>query len=142
MSQEDRLRLTMWVDANAPYHDQFVNKRPADPAYDLAADKTLRQQLSQIHERRCISCHQPDEITRLDWIDLNNPGKSLFLTAPLAGSGGARKTCSQPTYADTQDADFVLAHDLLRAAVTRAWENPRRDLTAIRRPREVALGNP
>ena len=36
-----RLTLTMWADANAPYHDRFVNKRAEAKAYDLAADKEL-----------------------------------------------------------------------------------------------------
>ena len=41
LSPDDWLRLVMWIDANAPYHDGFVNKRPAVPPYDLAADQGL-----------------------------------------------------------------------------------------------------
>ena len=28
LSADERLRLVMWIDANAPYHDRFVDKRP------------------------------------------------------------------------------------------------------------------
>ena len=38
---EDWLRLVTWIDANAPYHDGFINKRPATPPYDLPADREL-----------------------------------------------------------------------------------------------------
>ncbi|MBM4091548.1 MAG: hypothetical protein FJ276_19290, partial [Planctomycetes bacterium] len=41
LSDDERLRLTMWMDANAPYHDTFVNKRAEKPAYDLAQDRDL-----------------------------------------------------------------------------------------------------
>ena len=27
LSADERLTMTMWMDANAPYHDRFVNKR-------------------------------------------------------------------------------------------------------------------
>jgi mono/diheme cytochrome c family protein len=136
LSAEERLRLTMWIDANAPYHDRFVNKRPPEPAYDIPADKALREQLLQIHERRCASCHKPDEVTRPDWIDLNNPARSLFLTAPLAQPTAGRKACNPAVYADEQDPDYARALQLVREAVAKAWENPRRDLAAFQRPPE------
>ena len=46
LSQDERLRLTMWMDANAPYHDTFVNKRPEKPAYDLAHDDETAGQIA------------------------------------------------------------------------------------------------
>ncbi len=136
LSPEERLRLTMWIDANAPYHDRFVNKRPAKAAYDPAADKTLQEQLHVIHERRCAACHKPDEVTRLDWIDLNRPAQSLFLAAPLGQSMQGRPTCSPVVYASDQDPDYALALNLVRGAAAKAWENPRRDLEAFQHPPE------
>ncbi len=132
LSTEERLRLSMWIDANAPYHDRFVNKRPAEAAYDLAEDKTLRQELRQIHERRCTACHEPDKITRLDWVDLNHPDQSLFLAAPLGQSTQGRQACTQAPYANTQDPDYAQALNLVNAAVSKTWANPRRDLVSLR----------
>jgi len=134
LTEEGRLRLVMWIDANAPYHDQFVNKRPDTVAYDLAADEKLRQELRRVHERRCSSCHEPDEITRLDWLDLEKPGRSRFLTAPLSRSAGGQQRCSQVTYADGHDPDYESARSLVSTAASNAWANPRRDLTALNRP--------
>lgn len=142
LSADERLRLCMWIDANAPYHDRFVNKRPAAAAYDLPADKTLRQQLLQVHERRCASCHSADDVTRLDWINLHNPERSLFLTAPLAKSAGGQQACEQAPYAGTGDPDYLLVLGIVRGAVDKAWANPRRDLCALKEPAGEAPPEP
>jgi hypothetical protein len=133
MSDEDRLRLTMWIDANAPYHDRFIDKRASPSAYDLAADGQLRASLKAIHERRCAGCHRADEVTRLDWIDLYDAKQSLFLTAPLGGSPGIMAKCAGTVYADARDADYRAALQLVSHALDRAWAYPRRDLAALSR---------
>ncbi len=134
LTAEERLRLTMWIDANAPYHDRFVNKRAETAAYDLAGDSDLQQALHHIHERRCAPCHEPAGITRLDWIDLRQPAQSRFLTAPLSRSAGGQQTCTQLPYANADDPDYTLARNLVSEAVRKAWESPRRDLQALNRP--------
>ncbi|MCX7826631.1 MAG: hypothetical protein N2689_13875, partial [Verrucomicrobiae bacterium] len=131
LSAEDKLRLVMWMDANAPYHDLFINKRASQPAYDLAADRALHANLKAIHERRCAGCHRPDEVTRLDWVNLRDAKQSLFLTAPLAQRSGGAGKCNGTVYADAQDADYRAAAELVGAAVKRAWKNPRRDLISL-----------
>ncbi len=138
LSTEERLRLSMWIDANAPYHDRFVNKRPDSPEYDLAADKELREQLREIHGRRCASCHNPDDVTRLDWIDLKHPKKSLFLTAPRGRSPQGRQACNRAAYATAQDPDYRKAVGLVNAAVSKAWANPRRDLVSLEKSAKSA----
>ena len=132
LSAEERLRLSMWIDANAPYHDRFVNKRPDKAGYDLAADKELRERLLEIHGRRCAACHDMNEVTRLDWIDLKHPKKSLFLAAPRGRATLGRKACSQTVYANAQDPDYAKALDLVNTAVSKAWASPRRDLESLR----------
>ncbi len=129
LDQEDWLRLTMWIDANAPYHDGFVNKRPAVAPYDLAADQALLGRMTAVHQRRCAQCHQPSEVSRLDWIDIHNPADSPFLKAPLAKvSGGSGKCRPAAIYRDSSDADYKALAEAVRQAVQKAWERPRRDL--------------
>ncbi|MDD4869369.1 MAG: hypothetical protein PHR77_02320 [Kiritimatiellae bacterium] len=132
LSAEDRLRLTMWIDSNAPYHDHFVNKRPKQPAYDLAADMELAKQIAAVHEKRCVTCHKPSEISRLDWIDIYNPAKSLFLKAPLAKNMGGTDKCGQSVYKNQDDSDYKSILQLIETAVNKAWENPRRDLVSMK----------
>lgn len=132
LSNEDRLRLTIWIDANAPYHDRFVNKRAERPAYDLASDQSLARQLEKIHARRCVPCHRPADVSRLDWIDPRNADHSLCLTAPLARSAGGREKCAPATYRDRSDPDYQAVRKLLDAAVRRAWSEPRRDMAPLR----------
>lgn len=131
LSPEEWETLVTWIDLNAPYHDRFADKRPARPAYSLPADQDLRSQLTAIHERRCGQCHAAAAVSRLDWIDLRDGPRSLFLDAPLAKEGGGRAKCSQAVYQDQYDPDYQHARELVAEAVRRAWEHPRRDLRAL-----------
>jgi LSD1 subclass zinc finger protein len=128
LTDDERLRLTMWMDANAPYHDTFVNKRPERPAYDLAQDDTLLAQLRGIHQNRCASCHAIESVTRLDWIDIHQADRSLFLRAPLAKGAGGTQKCGDAVYANTSDPDYQAVRALVEDALDRAWASPRRDL--------------
>ncbi|NUQ66297.1 MAG: hypothetical protein HUU20_27870, partial [Pirellulales bacterium] len=139
LSKEDWLRLVTWIDLNGPYHDGFINKRQEPPPYDLPADRELFGALSAIHSRRCGQCHQAADVTRSDWIDLARPEQSRFLRAPLAGATPGGPACSRAVYQDANDPDYRTALDLVRAAVTKAWERPRRDLQAVA-PRDGTKG--
>ena len=121
----------MWMDANAPYHDGFVNKRAKEPAYDIASDKDLTRQITAVHERRCGACHKTSEVTRLDWIDLRQPERTLFLRAPLSQAAADGRHCAGEVYQDTSDPDYQALRKLVAAAVDRAWAAPRRDLRAL-----------
>jgi hypothetical protein len=124
----------MWIDANAPYHDRFVNKRPGTPAYDPATDQELLAKLGAVHQRRCASCHPPGEITRLDWLDLRQPAASLFLRAPLRKEAGGAGRCSNAVYQATSDPDYQAVLQLATAAAKKALDYPRRDLQAFNAP--------
>jgi len=131
LSVEERLRLLMWIDANAPYHDRFVNKRAKQPAYDPAADHELYQSLLAIHTRRCASCHKPDEVTRPDWIDIYRADRSLFLVAPLARKAGGHGRCGSAVYTSKKDPDYGAALGLVHTAVEKTWSRPRRDIQSL-----------
>jgi hypothetical protein len=131
LSADEMLRMTMWMDANAPYHDRFVNKRAGEKAYDIATDKALSGQIVKVQERRCGSCHKAAEVSRLDWIDLRQPERTLFLRAPLRKSAGGSETCKGAVYQDTSDPDYRAVRELVTAAAQKAWASPRRDLQAL-----------
>ena len=131
LGEDDRLRLVMWIDANAPYHDRFVDKRPEKPAYDLPADKELAKGLFAIHARRCSSCHAAAQVTRLDWIDIHDGRESLFLKSPLAVQAGGSGKCGQAVYSDRRDPDYRAALELVETALTKLWASPRRDVQAL-----------
>jgi hypothetical protein len=133
LTEEERLRLVIWIDSNAPYHDGFVNKRLDPPAYDLASDRALLEQLTIIHERRCGACHEPAEVSRLDWVDTRVPERSLFLSAPLHQKSSSNGRCSGAVYQDKSDPDYRAIHILLENAAQEAWARPRRDLSSRQR---------
>ncbi len=141
LCDDDILRITMWIDSNAPYHDQFVNKRSNAAVYNLPGDTELLSSIKQVHSQRCTACHEVDEVSRLDWIDFEHPELSLFLRAPLADSSGLGKQCSSETYKTTEDPDYIFIKSLVENAVARAWEEPRRDLFMLKRPTWVSAQN-
>jgi len=128
---EDWYRLVTWIDANAQYHDRFVNSRPEHPPYDMPADKELQKTVLKTHQKRCAECHTPDKVSRLDWIDLNAPEKSRFLTAPLAKTAGGTEHCGKAVYNGTNDADYAALRQAVEDAVKKAWQYPRRDLETL-----------
>jgi mono/diheme cytochrome c family protein len=128
---EDWYRLVTWIDANAQYHDRFVNSRPKHPPYDMPADKELQQTVLAVHQKRCAECHAPDTVSRLDWIDLKTPSKSRFLVAPLARSAGGMERCGRAIYADQNDPDYAALRKAVEEAVKKAWQFPRRDVEAL-----------
>jgi mono/diheme cytochrome c family protein len=128
---EDWYRLITWIDANAPYHDRFVNSRPAHPPYDLTEDQNLKQVIFDVHKKRCGECHNVEEVSRLDWINLSAPEKSPFLTAPLGSNENGKKSCSRAVYADLNDPDYITLRTALKLAVERTWQYPRRDLEVL-----------
>ncbi|MCX6930056.1 MAG: hypothetical protein NT154_43625, partial [Verrucomicrobia bacterium] len=131
LTADELLRMTMWMDANAPYHDRFINKRATEKAYDIAADNELARQITAVHEHRCSACHKAFEVSRMDWIDLRQPEHTLFLRATLGKSAGGSQSCRGVVYQDASDPDYQSVRDLVAAAVKKAWASPRRDLQAL-----------
>jgi len=127
---EDWYRLVTWIDANAQYHDRFVNSRPKNPPYDMPADKELQKMILDVSQKRCTECHAPDTVSRIDWIDLHAPEKSRFLAAPLAGTAGGTERCGKAIYADQNDPDYAALRKAIEEAVKKAWQYPRRDVEA------------
>jgi mono/diheme cytochrome c family protein len=134
LTDDQMLALVTWVDANAPYHANFVRKREEVEPYDLPADTQLIEQIASVHARRCQSCHESAAITRPDWIDMYEPRRSRFLVAPLARSAGGSQQCGEVIYRDQQDPDYRTLAELLDEAVRRAWERPRRDVQLLPPP--------
>jgi hypothetical protein len=130
LARREWLALVTWIDANAPYHDRFVNKRRSPAPYSLAADADLLGTITTVHKKRCSSCHAPADVSRLDWIDIHEPARSRFLTAPLAASKAAGK-CPEPTYANVEDSDYRLLLERTGSAVDKAWQFPRRDVQSL-----------
>ncbi|MCX7599645.1 MAG: hypothetical protein N2512_12380 [Armatimonadetes bacterium] len=133
LSEGDWQRLYTWLDANAVYHDDFIYKRgPLAQAYNIAEDKELWTALGAIQARRCASCHGDVPLTRPEWVDLAAPERSLFLAAPLAGAvTPSGRKCTPPPFGDRSDPDYQAILSLLREAVKKTWERPRRDLRCL-----------
>ncbi len=128
LSADDWLRLVTWIDANAPYHDRFIDTRADAPPYDMPADRDLPAAIQAVHAKRCAGCRKPEDVTRPDWIDLGQPRGSPMLAAPLAKAAGGLGKCAKPVYQDQADPDYQAVFKLIEAAVAKAHKAPRRDL--------------
>jgi mono/diheme cytochrome c family protein len=138
LTADDWQRLYTWMDANAVYHDDFIRKRPDGAAgYSLPEDQDLWQQVRAVHARRCASCHGETDLARPEWVDLQQPSRSLFLASPLGGGTPSGRKCGPVPYATPDDPDYAAVLALVSAAVSRAWEQPRRDLRCLK-PRPTA----
>ena len=135
LADGDWQRLYTWADANAVYHDDFIRKRPASATpYSLVSDQAPWQRIGAIHERRCASCHSGEALARPDWVNLDNPARSVFLSAPLPGGKTPNgKHCAPTVYPDAGDPDYVSVLSLLQEAARKTWERPRRDLRCLAR---------
>ena len=131
ITEEEWLRIVTWIDANAPYHDGFINKRLAQMPYDLPNDGQLLQKIAAVQAKRCAGCHDTAAVSRLDWIDLARPDQSRFLTAPLAKSASGLAKCAKVVYHDQSDPDYRELRQLVESAVKKAWQLPRRDVKPL-----------
>jgi hypothetical protein len=138
LAEDEWLRLVTWIDANAPYNDDFIDKRPQRKPYDLAADAELGRTVAAVHARRCASCHPVADVSRLAWIDIHEAKRSLFLSAPLAKEAGGAGRCKESVYKNQDDPDYQAVRRAVEAAVKRVWDEPRRDVKALAPP--VRLG--
>lgn len=130
LTDDEWRRLYMWMDANAVYHDDFLRKRPpSELPYSIVEDKDLWTRIAGVEQRRCASCHSGANLARPEWVDLDDPSRSLFLTAPLAGSRTPTgKHCDPAPFADRNDPDYAAMLSWLKEAAQRSWDHPRRDL--------------
>ena len=97
----------------------------------MPGDAELAGALAAVHARRCAECHSPEEVSRIDWIDINAPEESLFLKAPLAEDAKGTGRCAAPAYQDRDDPDYRTVLQLVETAVGRAWQYPRRDVKGL-----------
>ncbi len=130
LTDDDWMRLYTWMDANAVYHDDLLRKRPASELpYSIVEDRDLWTRIAEVDKRRCASCHGGAMLARPEWVDLDDPARSLFLAAPLAGTGTPNgKRCTPAPFADRTDPDYVSVLSWLKDAAQRSWDHPRRDL--------------
>ncbi|MDO4575471.1 MAG: hypothetical protein Q4D98_09705 [Planctomycetia bacterium] len=114
MTQADRQRVFLWVDANVPYYPTYAVSRPDTPGQrDLWAGAWFQNDYMEVYQRRCFACHQapeqndtptgmPQKTTcwngRFAWLNLSHPERSPALVAhrpkPL-GRGISTQTDSE-----------------------------------------------
>ncbi len=99
ISNADRQRIALWVDANVPYYATYAHSRPETHGKrDLWETGEWYEDFQEVYTRRCQSCHGKIEENRdtegfsqpttnwtgrFAWINLTTPENSPALTAHL-----------------------------------------------------------
>lgn len=135
LSDAEWLRLVTWIDANGVYYDRYESAYPDRHIFGGEAG----EQLAQVYQRRCQSCHGAGERAkdgRHDtwWLSLNprDPAQSRALLAPLARQAAGWQRCPGPVFASTDDPDYRLLRQALQGIGERLRERPREDLLSDR----------
>ena len=132
LSEEQRLRLSTWIDANAIYYDRYETYTPNRHIFTGAIDK----QLQGVYAKRCGECHSQKDDGRFGtwWRSMNRRDVTLSraLKAPLARSAGGWQRCETAVFADTKDADYQTLLKALSALRDQVAARPRADLLSLR----------
>lgn len=131
LTEDERLRLVNWIDANAVYYDRYEHIHPKRQIFLGGVRKTL----DDVHRRRCATCHgRTDGRHDTWWLSLNRRDVRLSraLIAPLEKKAGGWGRCDETVFASTDDPDYQKLLAALTALRKQLDERPRADLLSIR----------
>ncbi|NUQ62723.1 MAG: NPCBM/NEW2 domain-containing protein [Pirellulales bacterium] len=133
LTEEDRLRLIHWIDANGVYYDRYESDAYG-PKRNLFASEP-RKELESTYARRCATCHNSGD-GRQDtwWLSLNRRDVALSraLMAPLAQSAGGWQRCGEAVFANKDDPDYRRFLAALTGLRTMLAQRPREDLLSLK----------
>ena len=132
LTDDERLRLVNWIDANGVYYDRYENEHY--PNRQILADEA-RKPLTEVFARRCATCHgEGDGAQDTWWLTVNrrDPALSRALMAPLARAAGGWGRCEGIVFADREDADYQALLQRLSDLHAELTEHPREDLLSLR----------
>lgn len=132
LTEEERLRVVNWIDANGVYYDRYENEHY--PNRQIFTDR-VRKPMTEVYGRRCAECHgEGDGSHDTWWLSLNrrDPALSRALKAPLARAAGGWGRCGETVFATQDDPDYRALETALQDLWTELTQFPREDLASIR----------
>jgi hypothetical protein len=132
LTDDERLRLINWIDANGVYYDRYENDHY--PNRQIFTDR-VRKPMVQVYARRCAECHgEGDGANDTWWLSLNrrDPKLSRALMAPLARVAGGWGRCEGVVFASAADPDYQALLAPLADLQAELAQYPREDLLSIR----------
>jgi len=132
LTEEERLRLVNWIDANAVYYDRY--EADAYPNRRIFSGE-IRKKLDEVLARRCHSCHGKGDGQFDTWalsINRHDVRRSRALAAPLTQAAGGWGRCDGPVFADAGDPDYQALLEAFGQLDEALRKRPREDLLSIR----------
>ncbi len=132
LTEEDRLRLVNWIDANAVYYDRYESDAYGPKRHIFAGP--IKGAIQEVHKRRCVPCHGSINGRHDTWwltINWHDAKMSRALVAPLARSAGGWQRCGELVFADTSDPDYQKLLSALTSLGDQLAARPREDLLSV-----------
>jgi len=132
LTEEERLRLVNWIDANGVYYDCYESDAYG-PKRNIFTGST-RDAMNQVHKRRCANCHGAHNGRHDTWwlsINRHDVKMSRAVMAPLAKAAGGWQRCGEAVFTDTDDPDYVKLLGALTTLHESLIKRPREDLLSI-----------
>ena len=135
MPPADFRRLVTWIDCNAPYYGTYTYAYSRRHAFSgRAIFDQHRGPLTDIHKRRCASCHGGNPDMAMMRIRLPQIEQSRPLTAPLAKAAGGAQSCKKVVFADKADPDYKKLLAIFAQIRAETQAAPRADMRPDRPP--------
>jgi hypothetical protein len=131
LTEDERLRLATWIDANAVYYDRYENDHY--PNRQMLTERVTKPMV-EVYGRRCAECHgQGDGRGENWWQTLNrrDPRLSRALMAPLGREAGGWGRCDKAVFATTDDPDYRVLLAVLTDLAAELKQHPREDVASI-----------
>lgn len=135
LTDDERLRVLLWIDLNVPYYGTALTAYPDNEGCRRLYPADLDATLADIERRRCVACHRQG-VPRKPWVRIESPERNGFLLAPLARSSGGSEACGEPVFRDTGDPDYARLIATFRPVVEQLRMKPRMDMPGAK-PAEV-----
>ena len=138
LSDDERLRLCMWMDLNVPYYESSDSNYRANRGCRQQIPPGFGEAFKEVATRRCVECHTqkgndqvfsyPNQFA----LRLDHPELNPILQAPLATEAGGSGQCGKAVFLGTDDTDYqklIATFDRLKKALE---SNPRLDMASTR----------
>jgi len=132
LTEEERLRLVNWIDANGVYYDRYESDAYG-PKRNIFTGSP-RDAMNEVHRRRCATCHGAHDGRHDTWwlsISRHDVKMSRALMAPLAQAAGGWQRCGEAVFTDTNDPDYVKLLGAMTSLRELLAKRPREDLLSI-----------
>jgi len=114
LSEDERLRIYMWMDLNVPYYGGSHSNYQLNRGCRQQIPERFAAIFEDLAKRRCVSCHkQANNLSAFSYpnqfaLRIDNPELNPIMRAPLDPEQGGSGTCKSSVFKSIQDPDYQM----------------------------------